>query len=283
MPLPPALAARLAKRGIISKTQAKRESRQDEEEVFAESYDDTESKDNAADPFRINKKFGDTAKRESSDHRNRHMGHPGCPNKWNAYHECNSWCQRHWGDGKKEPEPEYLNKYKNMMTKYGPLPEGWREHYDPGAGRHFFWCTKTDKVSWFPPGHPKAKAVEAASAVREVIVSQMQAAAAAAAAAGADDEDDDDHDEGGDEDDDQAMELDSDMESEENDSDEDREIEERRIREKERRREEHEKYRGKAERRQARGADRVDPMDPSAYSDTPRGSWSSGLQKANDS
>ena len=44
-----------------------------------------------------------------------------------------------------------------MMSKYGPLPEGWREHYDPGAGRHFFWCTKTDKVSWFPPGHPKAK------------------------------------------------------------------------------------------------------------------------------
>ena len=44
-----------------------------------------------------------------------------------------------------------------MMNKYGTLPEGWREHYDPGVGRHFFWCTKTDKVSWFPPGHPKAK------------------------------------------------------------------------------------------------------------------------------
>ena len=43
------------------------------------------------------------------------------------------------------------------MNKYGTLPEGWREHYDPGVGRHFFWCTKTDKVSWFPPGHPKAK------------------------------------------------------------------------------------------------------------------------------
>ena len=73
-------------------------------------------------------------------------------------------------------------------------------------------------------------------------------------------------------------------ESEENDSDEDREIEERRIREKERRREEHERYRGKAERRQARAgaADRIDPMDPAAYSDTPRGSWSSGLEKAND-
>ena len=73
-------------------------------------------------------------------------------------------------------------------------------------------------------------------------------------------------------------------ESDDNDSDEDREIEERRIREKERRREEHERYRGKAERRQARAgaADRIDPMDPAAYSDAPRGSWSSGLEKAND-
>lgn len=70
-------------------------------------------------------------------------------------------------------------------------------------------------------------------------------------------------------------------ESEDNDSDEDREIEERRIREKERRREEHERYRGKAERRQAREP-RIDPMDPASYSDAPRGSWSSGLEKAND-
>ena len=81
--------------------------------MFAESYDDTESKENSgADPFRINKKFGDTTtKRERSD-RNRFMGHPGCPNKWNCYHECNSWCQKHYGDGKTEPDPEYLKKYK---------------------------------------------------------------------------------------------------------------------------------------------------------------------------
>ena len=101
------------------------ESRQDEEEVFAESYDDPESKENSGgDPFRINKKFGDTtAKRESSD-RNRYLGHPGCPNKWNAYHECNSWCQRHWGDGKKEPEPEYLKKYKvGLFEGYVPYSD----------------------------------------------------------------------------------------------------------------------------------------------------------------
>ena len=45
--------------------------------------------------------------------------------------------------------------------------------YDPGTGRHFFWCQRTDKVSWMPPGHPKAKITEAASHVRELIQSQL--------------------------------------------------------------------------------------------------------------
>ena len=45
-----------------------------------------------------------------------------------------------------------------MLTKYAsPLPEGWKEKYDPGTGRHYYWCTRTDRVSWLPPGHPKAK------------------------------------------------------------------------------------------------------------------------------
>ena len=30
-------------------------------------------------------------------------------------------------------------------------------------------CTKTDKVSWLPPGHPRANVTEAASKIREII------------------------------------------------------------------------------------------------------------------
>ena len=38
-------------------------------------------------------------------------GVTGCPNKWNKWHECNSWCQEHYGDGKKkELDPEYPEK-----------------------------------------------------------------------------------------------------------------------------------------------------------------------------
>jgi polyglutamine-binding protein 1 len=194
---------------------------QDEEEVFAESYDDVESKESApgSDPFRINKKMSTDAaaageKAALKVSHNRHLGHAGCPNKWNAYHECSSYCRSHWVGGKVEPDPDYLAKYKNMMTRYGPLPEGWKEHYDPGTGRHYFWCTRTDRVSWLPPGHPKAKPVEAASSLREMLQGQMHAAAAAAAAAAAGEaekEDDDEDDDDDDDDEDQAMDLDSDM------------------------------------------------------------------------
>ena len=88
------------------------------------------------------------------------QGYPGCPNKWNVYHECSVFCQRHWGSGKPESniDPEYAAIRIKMLTKYAsPLPEGWKEKYDPGTGRHFYWCTRTDRVSWLPPGHPKAK------------------------------------------------------------------------------------------------------------------------------
>ena len=48
-----------------------------------------------------------------------------------------------------------------MLEKYAnPLPDGWKEMYDPGTGRHFYWCTRTNRVSWLPPGHPKAKVIK---------------------------------------------------------------------------------------------------------------------------
>lgn len=77
------------------------------------------------------------------------------------------------------------------------------------------------------------------------------------------------------------------LQESDNDDEEDREIRERREREKEKRREEEQRYRerrseggsrrGRADRRGDSG--KFDPMDPSSYSDAPRGSWSSGLEK----
>ena len=131
MPLPPALAARLAKRGIISKKSAQ-QAKPQEEEVFAESYDDQEDNNG--------KSNQDTFEKV------KYLGYPCCPNKWNVYHECSVFCQNHWSNRRStgpDPDSEYAAKYKAMMSKFGPLPEHWQEKWDPGCRRHYYWCTKT--------------------------------------------------------------------------------------------------------------------------------------------
>lgn len=269
MPLPAALAARLAKRGILPKPKRP----EVEEEVFAENYDDQEDDSK----YKSSSHFDDGIRGGlTRDDKTNFMGYPGCPNKWNVYHECAVFCQHHWGSGRPESnlDPEYAAKRARMLAKYAsPLPEGWKEIYDPGTGRHFYWCTRTDRVSWLPPGHPKAEVTEAASQVREMLQGQLHINE------NEDDLDDDDEEE--EEDEDQAMDLDSDMESD--DEEEDRRLELQRRKEKEKRREEQDKYRGGSHASRAKSnkkdddGDRLDPMDPAAYSDVPRGSWTSGL------
>jgi hypothetical protein len=29
-----------------------------------------------------------------------------------------------------------------MIEKFHPLPDGWREMYDAGTGRHYYWSVK---------------------------------------------------------------------------------------------------------------------------------------------
>ncbi|CAI4231921.1 unnamed protein product [Auanema sp. JU1783] len=125
--LPPALLARLQKRGIV---------KNDSEEVFAESYDSTEKEKVAADS---------------------RSGAIGCPNKYNPFHVCVEFCHDHWGDGLPEHrlQESYIRKKSRMLSKY-PLPEGWIEVYDNGIGRHYYWNQETDEVSWLSPRHPKA-------------------------------------------------------------------------------------------------------------------------------
>ena len=91
-----------------------------------------------------------------------------------------------------------------------------------------------------------------------------------------DDEDDSEDDDDSEDEDEEAMDLDSDM----SDNDEERSRRGRRG--------SHHKSRTDSSRRSGAsgsrrgGGDRVDPMDPSSYSDAPKGTWSSGLDKAQD-
>jgi len=42
------------------------------------------------------------------------------------------------------------------MLKQYPIPSGWKEVYDAGVRRHYYWCQATDEVCWLSPRHPKA-------------------------------------------------------------------------------------------------------------------------------
>jgi len=297
MPLPPALASRLAKRGILKDASVAgydphlgkalepqsakgrggnnvtgsnntgggsgvpsygyegRNLTQPEEEVFAESYDNepatTTVPSATKGPLVFSKQEIDPTK---------FIGHAGCPNKWNVYHDCSTFCKQFWGAGIREPvNAEYIAAHSKLIEKYYPLPDGWREMYDAGVGRHYYWCTKSDKVSWLPPGHPKSNVTEPASKARENLVRQQREKQEEAENA-------------------DNMDLDSDNES---DEEEDRRLEDQRRREKERRREEERRIVAKDSKkggaRKTREDDALDPMDPASYSDVPRGTWSTGL------
>ncbi|KAF4527528.1 hypothetical protein B566_EDAN015628 [Ephemera danica] len=243
MPLPPALAARLEKRGLLNAAQQKKDK---SEEVIAE--DDGDRKRRAL----LAAKAADIVEIAPI------MGYPGCPNKYNIYHECGAYCNIYWGNGILEPDKSYLKKKKKMLNKY-PLPEHWREEYDPGTGRFFYWDQQTNMVSWLPPMHPKAQVSEAASILREkvkpIINSKVEEDTSGV-----------DRDESGSED--------SDMSNSEEDEGSTMQLSELQSRlSRERSRQMMDRRGG----RLVKKDNDLDPMDPAAYSDTPRGTWATGL------
>nr|CAG4635614.1 EOG090X0A6P [Artemia franciscana] len=237
MPLPPALAARLAKRGLLSKT-VENES---QEEIIAEDYDDRISKENIS---------SNENKEEAGDSET--LICRACPNKWNAYHACSIFCRQHWSLSL-DPDPEYEKRRQLMLSQY-PVPEGWKDVYDPGCKRHYYWCMASDEVSWFPPGHPKFYAGPPASKFREEIYQKEEQEENAADSA------------------ESGEESESDSSSEESVLSEEDE-KPRRVIEREKKQEKRNvaKGKGKVE------FNDLDPMDPASYSDIPRGDWSAGL------
>ncbi|XP_057323192.1 polyglutamine-binding protein 1 [Microplitis mediator] len=240
MPLPAALAARLAKRGLISngsekegETVQKEPKKKVHEEVIAEDYDNMKDEIEEID---LSQKF---------------MGYSGCPNKYNIYHECTKKCKELWGAGQLQPSEKYLKLQMKLLQKY-PLPETWKAVYDPGLGQHYYWDWSSDLVSWFPPGHPKCQISQPASQLREEL--HLKAA---------------------DQDDNMSSE-DSGSDQETMDIDESESKKEQKVTNRDR-------YRSYDRRGSRDKKDRpLDPMDPAAYSDIPRGKWSDGLARHNE-
>ncbi|KAG0704208.1 Polyglutamine-binding protein 1 [Chionoecetes opilio] len=163
MPLPPALLAKLAKRGIINtpKDPEPESAGGTEEEIIAEDYDDTPHTPlpHAAYP---------TLEPQPTDP---YQGFPGCPNKWNVFHECSASCRDQWKD-RIFVDPEYDRRRLKMLIKH-PLPIHWQEVLDPGIGRYYYWNTETDLVSWLPPGHPRCQVSRSAGTLRKEMSAEM--------------------------------------------------------------------------------------------------------------
>ncbi|XP_043283012.1 polyglutamine-binding protein 1 [Venturia canescens] len=245
MPLPAALAARLAKRGLITGSDKSEKTKKEtkkkvHEEVIAEDYDTTKDEINQID---LSQKF---------------MGYAGCPNKYNIHHECTKKCKELWGVGHLQPSEKYLKLQMRLIQKF-PLPETWKAVYDPGSGQHYYWDWASDLVSWLPPGHPKCQISQPASQLREEL--HLKAA---------DQDDNMSSDESGS--DQETMEVD------EVEYKKEQKIVTRerfKVPEVARRPQRSEANKDKKDRS-------LDPMDPAAYSDIPRGKWSDGLARHNE-
>lgn len=272
MPLPAALAARLAKRGLVpekvadSSTENSNENNEtsrvnllqkqdsnkleDEEEVIAEDYDDQIENQ---EPNRLVQKlhYSDDSNDSFLESTSKKFkGYIYCPNKNNIFHDCTKFCEETWR--KREPTSKYLKRKKRMLAKY-PLPSHWKEVYDAGIGHFYYWEVDSDSVSWLPPSHPKAVITEPAAICRQQrdVIS---------------DSEDNDSDEKSDK-------SESSDEESEDEADRRKEIKKRRV-------EEIEKSRAKG--RNKLVENNLDPMDPAAYSDIPRGGWSDGLSRGNE-
>ncbi|CAK1583665.1 unnamed protein product [Parnassius mnemosyne] len=238
MPLPPALAARLAKRGILkvnsnTNSPSNQVPIQANEEIIAEDYDSKPEEQNAKEHFweGIEGVNVDPIK-----------GHRGCPNKSNIFHECSKFCVKTWKQGKLVPNELYLENKKKALELW-PLPPGWEEVYDEGTGQHYFWNVHNNLVSWLPPAHPQAIPSESAAHLREERLLKE-----------------------GDESDDSSEASDQEVPQQQH--------KEKRH---ERRDKNREMVHHRDKKRQRVKDNDLDPMDPASYSDIPRGNWTSGL------
>lgn len=238
MPLPPALAARLAKRGLLRPNTNKDASNetvqiQANEEIIAEDYD------NKPDEVNSKEHFWEGIEGVNVDPI---KGHKGCPNKYNIYHECSKYCVKTWKQGKIAPSEDYV-ELKIKVLDIWPLTPGWETVYDEGTGHFYFWNVHNNLVSWLPPGHPRAVPSESAAHLREERLLKE-----------------------GDESDDSSEASDQEVPQQYH--------KEKRPDRKERDRE---MVHHRDKRRHRVKDNDLDPMDPASYSDIPRGNWTAGL------
>jgi len=168
-----------------------------------------------------------------------------CPNVWNKFHSCNDWCKNNWKS--KNQKPLVIEEV------FDKIPTCWRLVPDEESGYCYFWNTNTNVVQW---RCPVLLDREAAKTTTMPTVEQT-------------DTSDKPRDTPSDAPRDNARAPPPHFQMPTVD-----EVPTPQGR-KEQRKSESKRYKPREE-------DEVDPMDPSSYSDAPRGDWGRGLPKTGD-
>ncbi|CAM9863866.1 unnamed protein product [Lampetra fluviatilis] len=148
------------------------------------------------------------------------------------------------------------NEIDYESTKNENLPLNWYKVVDPDSRLPYYWNAETDMVSWLAPADPLAVITKAAKKIPAIEEKKEEVVAMTALV--------------------EAQERSSLLDLDSRDEIP-RAARDRRLQ----RREEAAPYQ-KGKRRDKKEKEELDPMDPSAYSDAPRGNWSAGLQRKGD-
>ncbi|CAF3413612.1 unnamed protein product [Rotaria socialis] len=249
MPLSSALQARLIERGILNAANinaaidASADNDEKSEEVFAESYDEREDHHPAA----TAPKKAISSNFSAADVQIEFEECIKCPNKWNPYHTCVEYCRKRYGIKHYTADSATEKRRRRMLKKY-PLPTNWREVPDANIDRCYYWNLETDEVSWLPPSHPRSHITQSGIKLRQKEM-EKKAADAQRQAAGSSKK--------------KKKKKNSNDAGERSDTDEDDLNAVQKLKR---------KIAGKMLSYDA------DPMDPSSYSDVPRGNWAAGLE-----
>lgn len=171
-----------------------------------------------------------------------------CPNIWNKFHSCSDWCKNSW---------KSKNQKQLVIEEiFDKIPTCWRLVPDEETGYCYFWNTNTNVVQWRCPVLLDKEAAKTAPAY------QLDAS-------------------------DKPRDTLSDI-PRDNARDNARAppphlqmptVEEVPTPQTQGRKEQR---KPESRRYKPRGEDEIDPMDPSSYSDAPKGDWGRGLPKQGD-
>uniref|UniRef100_A0A671VXM3 Polyglutamine-binding protein 1 n=1 Tax=Sparus aurata TaxID=8175 RepID=A0A671VXM3_SPAAU len=166
------------------------------------------------------------------------------------------------------------NNVDYEATRLENLPPNWYKVFDPACGLPYYWNVETDLVAWLSPNDPTAVLTKPARKIRGIVIGQIISKCQFLTNSGRDERIERQFEKP-----DRERERERDKERE-RERERDRERDE--GRERDRRKQRREDMAPYSKNKRGKRDEEMDPMDPSAYSDAPRGTWSSGLPKRNE-